>query len=48
MSHLSVQTKLDIFFKSALLRSERRTSESSIDEYIYIYIAFLWVLNKYS
>jgi hypothetical protein len=35
MSHLSVQKKLDSFFKRALLRSERSTaSESSIDEQI--------------
>jgi hypothetical protein len=33
LSHLPVQTKLDGFFKSALLRSETSTtSESSIDE----------------
>jgi hypothetical protein len=33
MSRLSVQTKLDSFFKPALLRSETgTTSESSIDE----------------
>jgi hypothetical protein len=33
MSHLSVQTKLDSFFKPALLRSETSTtSESSVDE----------------
>jgi hypothetical protein len=33
MSHLSVQTELDSFFKPALLRSETSTtSESSIDE----------------
>jgi hypothetical protein len=33
MSHLSVQTKLDSFFKAALLRSKTSTtSESSVDE----------------
>jgi hypothetical protein len=33
MSHLSVQTKLDSFFKPALLRAKTNTaSESSIDE----------------
>jgi hypothetical protein len=33
MSHLSVQTQPDSFFKPALLRSETSaTSESSIDE----------------
>jgi hypothetical protein len=33
MSHLSVQTKLDSFFKPVLLRSKTSTaSESSIDE----------------
>jgi hypothetical protein len=33
MSHLSVQTKLDSFYKPALLRSKTSTtSESSIDE----------------
>jgi hypothetical protein len=33
MNHLSVQKKIDSFFKPALLRSETSTtSESSIDE----------------
>jgi hypothetical protein len=33
MSHLSVETKLDVFFNVALLRSKTNTtSESSLDE----------------
>jgi hypothetical protein len=33
MSHLSIQTKLDSFFKPALLHSKTSTtSESSVDE----------------
>jgi hypothetical protein len=42
MSHLSVQTKLDSFFKAALLRSETgTTSESPVDEYMYrLFIVF--------
>jgi hypothetical protein len=38
MSHLPVQTKIYRYFKPALLRSKTSTtSESSIDEYIYMY-----------
>jgi hypothetical protein len=42
MSHLSVQTKLDSSFKTALLRSKTSTSsESSINEYMYRPFMFL-------
>jgi hypothetical protein len=44
MSHLSVETKLDIFFKPALLLVRSKTSttsETSVDEYMYcIFLVF--------